>query len=338
MMHPRVSIIIPVFNAARLVDIAIQSALEQTYPAIEVVVVDDGSTDDSAVRIRSKQDARLRYVYQANQGQSAAINRGVQESTGDYIKLLDADDWINPEHIAGQMLVLEGQRDCVASCRWGYFLNDFQSPFVRAEVTGCDYDDPLEWVVDSLTKDEGMMGGPLWLIPRSVWDRAGGYDPRLSLNNDFHASIATLLASKGVRFAPDAVYSYRKGVSGALSASYSRKAMESALLTTQLGTALLLERENSGRIRRLAADRFQSWLFQFYPQFPDLANMAEERIRELGGSTVRLKGGRLLEILLPVLGWKGVRQLQTFAYRYGWSGILRRKAQNRLLQLQKNQS
>ena len=270
------------YNAAEFVELAIRSALEQTHSSIEVVVVDDGSTDASAALVKAIQDPRVRYVFQANQGQSTAINRGVQESKGDYIKLLDADDWINPEHVACQI----------------------------AALNGC-------------------MGGWMWLIPRQIWDRAGGYDPRLSLNNDFHFSIATLLASNAVCYAKDAVYSYRKGVSGALSSSYGRKAMESAFLTTDLGTRALLQREDSPRIRRIAADRFQAWLFQFYPQFPDLVKAAEARIQELGGSSVQMNGGRLLKLLQPLIGWKGVRRLQAVAYGCGWQHVLRWKAGQR---------
>ncbi|MBC7964716.1 MAG: hypothetical protein H7Z17_02225, partial [Fuerstia sp.] len=133
-----------------------------------------------------------------------------------------------------------------------------------------------------------------------------------------------------VCYAKDAVYSYRKGVSGALSSSYGRKAMESAFLTTDLGTRALLDREDSVRIRQIAADRFQSWLFHFYPDFPDLVEAAEVRISELGGSTLRMQGGQMLKLLQPIVGWKGVRRLQTLAYRYGWRKILDRKARQRL--------
>ena len=333
-MPPLVSIIIPSFNASRFIQDAVSSAVQQSYTNLEIIVVDDGSTDDSAVIVMAIGDTRVRYVYQTNQGQSAAINYGVSLASGQFIKIMDADDWMNPKHIACQVVALEGRTDCVASCRWGYFVNDFQSPSVRNEVTGRNYDDPLEWIVDSLTKDEGMMGGWMWLIPRSVWDAADGYDSRLSLNNDFHFSIVTLLASNGVRFADGAVYSYRKGVSGALSSSHSRRAMESAFLTTDLGTRSLLQHENSERIRRISADRFQQWLFQFYPKFPDLVKAAEARIQELGGSSVQMHGGRLLKLLQPLIGWKGVRRLQAVAYGCGWQHILRWKAVQRKARFQ----
>ena len=170
------------------------------------------------------------------------------------------------------------------------------------------------------------MGGWRWLIPRTVWDRSGGYDERLSLNNDFHASIAILLASSGVRFASDACYSYRKAVSGALSATRSRKAMESALLTTQLGCDLLLQREDSPRVRRLCADRFQRWAYEFYPEFPDLAMQAESAVASLGGSSVAFPGGVAGRAAAKLLGWKTARRLQQATRRLGWTKVLGLKA------------
>ncbi len=329
-----VSIVIPAYNAADFIGNALDAALGQTYDAIEIITIDDGCTDNTAQIIQSYDDNRIRYIRQENQGQSAAINRGVQESSGDLIKLFDADDWINREHIETQVASIGERNDVVSSCRWGYFVEDFTKPVVFDEYTNRDYDDPLEWLIDSLQKDEGMMGGWKWLIPRSVWDKAGGYDPRLGLNNDFHFSIQLLLSSGGVRFANDAVYSYRKGVSGAVSGSGDRKAMESALLTTQLGSQLLLDREDSTRIRSICADRYQQWLFCFYPEFPDLARRAEAKIQELGGSSLKLPGGRLLQLLRPIIGWKGVRRLQSLVRRCGWRKVLAHKSRRRLSEFQ----
>ena len=206
---------------------------------------------------------------------------------------------------------------------------------MRVEHTNRDYLDPIEWLVDSLTKDEGMMGGWMWLIPRNVWGRVGGWDERLSLNNDFDFSIRLLLASAGVRFALNAVYSYRKGVPGMLSGRGGRAAMESAFLTTESGCRHLLLRESSDRIRRICADRWQQWLYLFFPEYPDLAERAEKEIASLGGSSLPMQGGRVLRCLLPILGWKRVRRLQVASRSRGWNAILRWKANQRRRRLQR---
>jgi glycosyltransferase involved in cell wall biosynthesis len=333
MKNPRISIIIPAYNAEEYIFNAINCALNQTFSDIEVIVVNDGSTDQTEHIVNRFDDSRLHMICQVNMGQSAAINKGVECAKGTYIKLLDADDWINPNHVEAQLLAITGSQNMLASCRWGHFVDDFTKPAVRQEVTNKSYDDPMAWLIDSLTKDEGMMGGCMWLIPKSLWEKAGGFDPRLSLNNDFHFSVKLVLASEGIRFAKEAVYSYRKGLSGALSAGNSRKSMESAFLTTKLGTGLLLERENSERIRRICADRFQSWLYRFYPFHADLVSATEKRINELGGSDLELQGGQLLRLMAPLIGWKGVRRLQWLAYQYGWGKVLKKKAVKRLRQL-----
>ncbi len=336
--QPVVSVVIPAFNAADFIWQAIDSVLRQSFSDLEVIVVDDGSSDETAARVSQINDPRVHLIRQDNQGQSAAINTGVMHSRGAYIKLLDADDWLNPAHIESQWKAIDGRPNVLASCRWGYFVNDFTKPAVRNEHTNKDYDSPLEWLVDSLTRDEGMMGGWMWLIPRGLWDKAGGFDPRLSLNNDFHFSIKLLLASEGVRFARDAVYSYRKGMAGALSGSSGRHAMESAFLTTELGTELMLQHENSLRIRKLCADRFQQWLFRFYPDYPDLVAKAEQRIEALGGSGLELQGGLALKVLKPFIGWKAVRQIQQVARKTLWRSVLDHKTKTKIERFKRQES
>jgi len=330
----RVSIVIAAYNAEALIESSVRSALAQTHSDVEVVVVDDGSRDRTADIVESIGDARVRLVRQENKGQSAALNRGAREATGDYIKFLDADDYINPAHVAAQLDALRGSVEHIASCRWGYFRSSPNVSLVRDEVTNRDYDNPVDWIVDSLTRAEGMMGGWMWLIPRALFEKAGGWNESLSLNNDFDFSIRLLLASSGVRFAHDAVYSYREGVHGSLSATRGAKAMESAFNTTEFGCTALLTRENSPRTRKVCADRWQRWQYWFYPERKDLAEQAGQRVKMLGGSDLQMEGGRLLHVLLPIVGWKAARTLQTRAYESGWRSILKWKRDRRLSRIE----
>jgi hypothetical protein len=109
--------------------------------------------------------------------------------------------------------------------------------------------------------------------------------------------------------------------------------MLSAYQTTEGGCRALLAREDSERIRRICADRWQEWLFKFYPDHPELAAGAERQVAALGGSTRRMPGGRLQRTLVPVIGWRGVRRLQSLVYRSGWGAVLRWKARRRLARL-----
>ena len=92
MQDPRVSIIIPTFNRRHFVGDAIDSCLAQTWQNCEVIVVDDGSTDDTASFLRQQYGAQIQYIHQANQGPGIARNRGIAAAKGDFIQFCDADD------------------------------------------------------------------------------------------------------------------------------------------------------------------------------------------------------------------------------------------------------
>ncbi|PJA94745.1 hypothetical protein CO130_02855, partial [Candidatus Jorgensenbacteria bacterium CG_4_9_14_3_um_filter_38_10] len=89
--NPLVSIIIPAYNAEKYIQRALESALAQTYKDIEIIVIDDGSTDKTAEIIKTYQDPRIIYFFQKNQGQGPARNNGIKKSQGEYITFLDAD-------------------------------------------------------------------------------------------------------------------------------------------------------------------------------------------------------------------------------------------------------
>ena len=102
-----VNLIIPTYNRASVLDRAIESALDQTYEHIEVIVVDDGSTDDTESVVGAFDDDRLRYVYQENAGANAARNRGIRLASGRYVSFLDSDDELHPEHVERVVKTLE---------------------------------------------------------------------------------------------------------------------------------------------------------------------------------------------------------------------------------------
>ena len=100
-MNNKVSIIIPIYNVAKYLPACLDSVLTQTYKNLEIILIDDGSTDDSKTIVDSyaKKDKRIKIIHQKNAGQSAARNKGLKEATGDYISFIDGDDKIKPSFI-----------------------------------------------------------------------------------------------------------------------------------------------------------------------------------------------------------------------------------------------
>lgn len=108
--RPLISVVIPSYNAARFVNQAIDSVMQQTYSPIEIILVDDGSTDDTAQRLAALGN-RIRYVHQVNGGLSKARNRGIREARGELVAFLDADDKWLPEKLQKQWEMLRADPD-----------------------------------------------------------------------------------------------------------------------------------------------------------------------------------------------------------------------------------
>lgn len=126
---PLVSVVIPTFNSAELLPQALNSVFKQTYINYEIVVVDDGSTDDTKQAIEPYR-SRINYIYQQNQGVAAARNRGIEAARGELIAFLDADDLFLPYKLQQQVAILEAQPE-VGMVVGGWHLTDERGNVIR---------------------------------------------------------------------------------------------------------------------------------------------------------------------------------------------------------------
>ena len=121
---PKVSVVIPTYNFGHFLGEALQSVLDQTFADFEIIVVDDGSTDNTRDVVASFKDDRIRYTYQENRGVAAATNVGILASNGEYLAQVDADDVWLPQKLELQVKVLDSRADVSAVCSDIYVFDD----------------------------------------------------------------------------------------------------------------------------------------------------------------------------------------------------------------------
>jgi len=175
-LEPRlVSIVIPAWNAARSLPRAIDSVLAQTWARREIIVVDDGSTDNSLALLAGYGD-QVRVVSQANGGPAAARNRGLRETQGQYVAFLDADDHWLPEKLERQVALINARPD-LGFCSTATAVVDMQGEPVR-DWSCCDAAEPL---LETLFMHSAAVSGSTSgvLARRELLLEAGGFDARL---------------------------------------------------------------------------------------------------------------------------------------------------------------
>jgi len=181
---PRVSIVIPTCNRKDYVQETIDSVLAQTYTDYEVIVIDDGSNDGTGTVLGARYGHRINYVWQENQGESAARNHGIEISRGEYIALLDSDDLWLPEKLTKQVAQLDANPNTVLgftlSCPIDADGHLLDSPSTNAIIKDSDL------TFESLCLKNAMSNaGSTALIRRKFLDRVGGFDSALQYGEDW---------------------------------------------------------------------------------------------------------------------------------------------------------
>jgi len=311
MSPPLVSILIPCHNAGPWLGATLESALAQTWPNREIILVNDGSTDHSLALARGFESRGVRVLDQPNQGAAAARNAALRVAQGDWIQFLDADDLLAPDKIARQ-IALDGGDVPMLSGSWGRFHDDpagtvwDHSPLLR-DLSALEF-------ARAYLSTNSMMHPAAWLVRRAPVLAAGPWDERLSLNDDGEYFFRVGLAAGRIVYCPEARSHYRTGHATSLSWQHSRRHLESA----HLAVALIVERALAfdPSLRAAAANAWLKFAYEYYPAEPDLVATAEHNAVALGGGWIQPEGGRFFRFFCPLLGWKLARRLQHLTRRH----------------------
>jgi glycosyltransferase involved in cell wall biosynthesis len=310
--YPLVSICIPAFNSSKWIKSTIQSAISQTWPNKEIIIVDDGSTDNTLDLVREFRSDLINIITQKNRGASAARNRALFSAKGDFIQWLDADDILAPDKIEIQLRNSDKKptSKVLHSSSWGCFYHRLRSArFVQTPL----WQDlsPIQYLSYHLGEADFLP--PLcWLVSRSIAESAGDWDERLSYNDDGEYFCRVICASDLIRFHRDARGFYRTGNLSSLSRSlhYSEKAWRSYSLSINLCVEHSLKLENSDEIRRACISALNMVIS--YKNLGDLEIIKEneKRIIELGGQNRLPKMSFIHQIVAKIIGIRRANSLK----------------------------
>ena len=284
-MKQLVSILIPAFNAEKWIAECIDSALAQTWPRKEIIVVDDGSRDSTLRIARSYSSKHVYITTQNNSGASTARNYALSLAQGDYIQWLDADDLLAPSKVAIQMNFAEpGESSLVLlSSSWGKFYGQVGNVRLKPHLLWENLD-PLEWLYRKI--DQNLwMAIESWLVSRKLTDLAGPWNESLSLDDDGEYFCRVLSNAIRVQFIDEALCYVRADKFGLSSnLNPNDKKLESQLYSLVSYVNTLRSFEDSERTRDACCKLLNRWSIYFYPERPDLFNIMQSISLDLGKS------------------------------------------------------
>ncbi|OGO23190.1 MAG: hypothetical protein A2144_11185 [Chloroflexi bacterium RBG_16_50_9] len=188
---PRVSVVMPTYNRAHFIAETVQSVLGQTFADFELIVVDDGSTDNTKEVIGSLKDPRIRYIYQENRGVSAARNTGIRTASGEYIAFQDSDDIWLPQNLELKVRRLDARPDIALVCSDAYIFNSHTGVTLGRRW----HDKPFHYCIDpekaarqplkELLSRGCFITPQATMVRRLVFDDVGYFDESLRTQEDW---------------------------------------------------------------------------------------------------------------------------------------------------------
>jgi glycosyltransferase involved in cell wall biosynthesis len=305
---PLVSVIIPCYRQARYLPEAIDSVLGQSHAAVEAVVVNDGSDDDTEAVAR-RYGERVRYVWRPNGGISAARNTGIQHAQGAYLKFLDADDYLHPEQIARQIEAISGSDNFVSFTGVRLFRDGHPEEYL-------DHVPPATALLPDLFRphDWGSILG--FLFPTRLVRAVGGFAEGVTHAEDWYFACRIGLLDPVLMVDP-CIGCYYRQRAGSASADRSAWVRSQARLLMQLHDEL----RQRGRRDWFGLDllKFEQGVYEATVRMsirePGLRDGLLQRIKELQAREGFGNYGWRFRFMARVLGYARAEQLRAFVVR-----------------------
>ena len=307
MSNPLVSILIPMYNSSDHIEETLKSCLDQMYENIEIIVVDDGSKDNSVQiveQIIQKSDTdNIKILTQKNKGACAARNLALENSLGDYIQFLDADDVLSANKISSQIqLDPKNNPENLLFCRWVRFANDITHTTQANHTIFKSYKDSTGWLIDSWM-GKGAAQTACWLVHKDTIKKAGLWDENLKKNQDGDFFARVILASKRIVFSEQSIVYYRASGNTSISSSMGYEYCLSSL-SSLMNYEQYTSHIRNPDINRALACNYSHFYRLYYPLYPDLLKKAKDQVNKLGYKSFIISPKWKLALLAKAIGFK----------------------------------
>ena len=313
-MLPKVSIIIPCFNALPFIKTTLDRVLHQSYRNIEIIVVDDGSTDGTLNFLNTLDRSKLIVKSNKGKGACAARNYGLELATGDYIQFLDADDFFSSEKLDEQVKLLEPDKSKISVCNTVHFQNLPENGIITDSEFLYSTDNPTAFLLNlyGAKGEHSMVQTSAWLTPIELINKAGCWDESLHKDQDGEFYCRVVMQSKGIVYAPNSLNYYRKHSGGSNIANQKeKKYIESQLRALNSKKEQLSFASETEEFKNAFALQYKIIAINAYPQFKDIYQQSIETSKALGGSSYSpVLGGKLIEIVKFTFGWKFAKKFR----------------------------
>ena len=324
MYEPLVSIIIPVFNAEKYIAETINSALNQSWKNIEILLVDDSSADASFSIVKSFESETIKVFRQQNQGASAARNKGIKEAKGEYIQFLDADDLLEENKIELQLKAIHFSTNQLAICPEvhfpdGQFYKNF-TPSVGEMNFHESNPNPLNFLLKLYGSENdcgGMIALHAWLTPKKLIKKAGFWNESLTVDDDGEYFCRVILTSEKIICTDKTCCYYRKYNTGiSLSAQLNLQGFKSRLQALNLKQQHLAAVYNPDLVQKILAAHYWNIALFSYPKYKTLAANAVLQAKAGNYRGRKYSGGPVSNLLSKILGWRLVRYISFIRYGF----------------------
>jgi len=303
--QPLVSILIPLFNEENLIAQTIECCLNQTYKNIEVIVVDDHSTDNSLAIARQYEGDKVHVLINPNKGVGTVRNYAFEKSKGKFVKFLDSDDYISPGMVEKQMkrILDDGDEYTIA---YSQLRNCFMPGEPEDTLNGLskDYSPGIEYVVDMCRTTNHVWFSLLYLIPRVVVEKIGGWNPERTYYEDVEFIASAMNQSSNALFVDEEyavwrIFDDNKHLHTVKSISVQKQKIEVLFYVT----SLVLKHQDTPEKREMCSQYISYLIYSMFEEVELLYDFIDELFKTNQLTWFKYENPRM-HLLYKILGWR----------------------------------